>query len=114
MKRFLLHIVLNGIALWLAAQIVPGIHYSGGILYLLLAGLVFGIVNALVKPIVTVLSLPLIVLTLGLFFLVINALMLYVTAWFLSGFKVDGFLAALLGGLVIALFNWAVGALTKG
>jgi len=114
MKRFLLHVVLNGIALWLAAQIVPGIHYAGGLLYLLLAGLVFGIVNSLVKPILTVLSLPLIVLTLGLFFLVINALMLYLTAWLLSGFTVDGFVAALLGGLVIALFNWAVGALTKG
>lgn len=113
MMRALLHIVFNGVALWLAAQIVPGIHYEGGILYLLLAGLVFGIVNALVKPIVTFLSLPLIILTLGLFFLVINGLMLYVTAWLLSGFSVSGFKAALLGGIVIALFNWAIGALIK-
>ena len=79
-------------------------------LYLLLAGLVFGLINLIVKPIVTFFSLPLIVVTLGLFFLVINALMLYLAAYFLDGLTVDGFVAALLGGLVIALFNWALRA----
>lgn len=110
MLRALVQIVLNGLALWLAARIVPGIAYTGGLLYLLLAGLVFGLINLLVKPIVTLFSLPFIVLTLGLFFLVINALMLKLADWLLAGLSVDGFVAALLGGLVIAVFNWVVGA----
>ncbi|HZI63279.1 MAG TPA: phage holin family protein [Thermoanaerobaculia bacterium] len=108
--RLILQVLLNGVALWLAARIVPGIEWTGDWIYLLLAGLVFGLINLIVKPIVTFFSLPLIVLTLGLFFLVINALMLYLAAYFLDGLTVSGFLAALLGGLVIALFNWAVRA----
>ncbi|HVT57533.1 MAG TPA: phage holin family protein [Thermoanaerobaculia bacterium] len=111
--RALLQVVLNAVAVWLAAQLVPGIHYSGGLVYLLLAGLVLGLVNLLVKPIVTFLSLPLIVLSLGLFFLVINGLMLYLAAWLLPHhLRIDGCGAAIVGGIVIALFNWAVRAFT--
>lgn len=113
MLRAIVQVFLNGLALWLAARIVPGIEYTGGVLYLLLAGLVFGLINLLVKPIVTFFSLPFIVLTLGLFFLVINALMLELADWLLAGLSVDGFVAALLGGLVIAVFNWVVGALKE-
>jgi putative membrane protein len=92
---------------------VPGIHWSGGFFYLFIAGLVFGLINLIVKPIVTILSVPLIILTLGLFFLVVNAAMLYLADIFLSGLTVDGWGAAVLGGIVIALFNWVVQAFSE-
>jgi putative membrane protein len=76
-------------------------------------GLVFGLINLIVKPIVTFFSLPLIVVTLGLFYLVINGLMLYLAASLLQGLEVKGCGAAILGGLVIAIFNWLVRAFTK-
>lgn len=103
-----LQIVLNALALWLAATLVPGVVYTGNVLYLLFAGLVMGLVNLLVKPVVTLLSLPFIILTLGLFYLVINGLMLWLVAVLLPGLSVDGCLPAILGGLVIGLFNWVV------
>jgi putative membrane protein len=108
--RALVQVALNGIGLLLAAYVVPGVHYEGGIGYLLLAGLVIGLINLLVKPLVTLLSLPLVVLTLGLFFLVINGAMLWLAAQLLAGLSVDGCGAAVLGGLVMGLFNWLVGA----
>ena len=82
--NMLARIALNGLGLWAAAKLLPGIHYDGGLLYLLLAGFVLGAVNLLVKPIVTLLSLPFVVLTLGLFFLVINGLMVWLVAFFLT------------------------------
>ena len=112
MLRALLQIVLNGVALLVAARLVPGIHYEGSLLYLLVAGLVLGLVNLIVKPIVSFFSFPLILLTLGLFYLVINGLMLYLAAFLLDGLRVDGCLPAILGGLVIAAFNWVLRALT--
>jgi putative membrane protein len=113
MLRALLQIVLNGVALLIAATIVPGIHYEGSLLYLLLAGLVIGLINLFVKPIVSFFSFPLILLTLGLFFLVINGLMLYLADFFLDGLRVDGCLPAILGGVVIAAFNWGLRAFTS-
>jgi len=107
----LVRIVLNGIGLWVASRLLPGIHYDGGLLYLLLAGFVLGAVNLIVKPIVTLLSLPFVVLTLGLFFLVINGLMVWLVDFFLAGFRVDGFLWAMAGGLFLALFNMILRAL---
>lgn len=113
MMKILVQVLLNGVALLVAANVVPGIHWQGGVLYLFLAGLVFGLINLIVKPVVTILSLPLIVVTLGLFFLVVNALMLGLADWLLEGLAVDGFVPALLGGVVIALFNWVVRAFSK-
>lgn len=113
MLHALLQIALNGVALLIAAKLVPGIHYEGSILYLLLAGLVLGLVNLIVKPIVSFFSFPLILLTLGLFYLVINGLVLYVADFFLAGLQVDGCMPAILGGFVIALFNWVTRAFTK-
>jgi putative membrane protein len=104
--RAILQVLLNGAALYLAARIVLGITYQGGAGTLILAGLVLGLINLLVKPIVTFFSLPFLLLTLGLFYLVINGLMLKLADWFLSGLTVQGFVAAILGGLVIALVNW--------
>lgn len=108
--RAIIQILLNGFAIVLVARLVPGIHYQGDWVYLLLTGIVFGLLNLIVKPLVTVLSIPMVVLSLGLFFIVINAFILYLAAWLLDGFAIDGCGPALLGGLVIALFNWVVRA----
>ena len=83
MIRALLQIALNGVAVLVAAYLVPGILYTGSLPALLLVGLVVGLINLIVKPIVTFFSFPLILLTLGLFYLVINGLMLYLAAWLL-------------------------------
>ena len=113
MLRALLQIVLNGVAVLIAAYLVPGISYHGSLVYLLLVGLVIGLINLIVKPIVSFFSFPLIVVTLGLFYLVINGLMLYLAAALLDGLDVQGCGPAILGGLVIALVNWLVRAFTK-
>jgi putative membrane protein len=106
MTRAILQVLLNGAALFVAARVVPGISYHGGLGYLVLAGLVIGVVNLLIKPIVTFFSLPFLLLTLGLFFLVINGFMLKIVDWLLAGLEVRGFVPAILGGLVIAVVNW--------
>jgi putative membrane protein len=113
MIRAILQVLANAAALYLAARVVPGISYEGGPIYLVLAGLVLGLINLLVKPVVSFLSCPLIFLTLGLFYLVINALMLKLADFFLSGLKVEGFLAAILGGCIIAFVNWMLRAFTS-
>lgn len=111
--RAIVQILLNAVAVLLVARLVPGIHYTGDWVYLLLTGVVLGLLNLTVKPLVTVLSLPAVVLTLGLFFIVINGFILYLAAWLLDGLTIDGCGSALLGGLVIALFNWVVRAFDR-
>ena len=106
MARILIQILLNGLGVFLAAYLVPGVTYTGSWPYLLLVGLVIGLINLLVKPLVTLLSLPALILTLGLFYLLINGALFYLAAWLLQGLTVDGCLPAVLGGLVLALFNW--------
>jgi putative membrane protein len=100
---------LNAAAIWAAAAIVPGLEYNGGVGRLLLVAAVFGIVNTTLRPLLTILTCPLIVITLGLFTLVINALMLLVTGWLSEswnlGFTVMGFWAAFWGGLVVGLVS---------
>ena len=109
MRSVLLHWLLNAAALWIAAYLLPGLDFTGKITDLLLVAAVFGVVNSLLRPILTVLTCPLIVLTLGLFTLVINALMLLVTGWLSArwdlGFTVSGFWAAFLGGLVVGVVS---------
>ncbi|MDH3743740.1 MAG: phage holin family protein [Acidobacteriota bacterium] len=108
--RTIAQLALNGIGVWLAARLVPGIEYDGGVLYLLLTGLVIGLINLTVKPIATLFSIPFIVLSLGLFFLAINGAMLILASLILEGLSVQGCMPAILGGLVLALFNWVVRA----
>ncbi len=101
--RLLLAWACNVAAIWVAARLLDGIDYES-FWHLVLAGLVFGIVNWLVKPIVTLLALPVIVLTLGIALFFVNLLMLYLTSWIAPGFEIDGFGDAVLGALII----WAV------
>jgi putative membrane protein len=109
LRSLLLHWILNAAALWVAAAIVPGLEFHGGLGRLLLVAAVFGIVNSLLRPLLTILTCPLILLTLGLFMLVINALMLMITGWLSEswnlGFTVSGFWAAFFGGLVVGLVS---------
>jgi putative membrane protein len=108
-RSVLLHWILNAAALWAAAAIIPGLDFTGGPGKLLLVAAVFGIVNSTLRPLLTILTCPLIVLSLGLFTLVINALMLLVTGWLSEswnlGFAVSGFWAAFFGGLVVGLVS---------
>ena len=118
MTSLLLHWLLNAVALWAAAWLLPGLAFSGSMVQLLLVATVFGIVNSLVRPILTVMTCPLIVVTLGLFSLVINALMLMLTGalserWGL-GFTVAGFWAAFWGGLVVGLVSVVLSLLLPG
>lgn len=119
---FLIRLVITAVAVWLAAEWVTGIHVDSSgrgtwwdIAVLLFIALIFTVVNAFVKPLVKLLSLPLVILTLGLFMLVINALMLMLTAWISShtdyAITVDGFWAALWGALIISLANFVLSAL---
>src|SRR5689334_22735227 len=105
MRSLLLHWLFNAAALWIAAQLVPGLTFTGTWPQLVLVAAVFGIVNSTVRPILTLLTCPLVVLTLGLFMFVINALMLLLTGWLSEhwqlGFSVAGFWAAFLGGIVV-------------
>lgn len=106
---FLIRFLITAAALWLAVLLVPGITHDGTWLELLGVALVFGLVNALVRPLIKMLTCPLIILTLGVFLLVLNALMLWLTAE-LSGalgldFHVDGFWAAFVGALLISVVS---------
>ncbi len=107
--RFLLRLLINAAALWVAVQLVPGITYSGGWAPFLGVALVFGIVNAFIRPFVKLLTLPIIFLTLGLFALVVNGMMLWLTSY-LSGalgmrFHVEGCWTAILGALVVSIVS---------
>lgn len=136
----ILGLIVNAVALWVATLIVPGVSLheaaTGGdpslggienevsiptIAALLIVAVVFTLVNAVVKPIVQLLSLPLTILTLGLFLLVVNALMLMLTSWITTTFDlfgaeytVSGFWAAFFGAIVIGLVNWVLGMLVPG
>jgi putative membrane protein len=108
-RSLLLHWILNAAALWVAAALIPGLEFTGGPGRLLLVAAVFGVVNSTIRPLLTVLTCPLIVVTLGLFTLVINALMLLLTGWLSEswnlGFSVSGFWSAFFGGLVVGLVS---------
>lgn len=129
--RFLIRTVTNAFALWIAVLIVPGINLVGEIapgdflgtldpavqqvIYYLLAGAVLAAVNSIVRPLVKFLSLPLYLITFGLFFLIVNALMLWITSWVTGyldmGIAIDNFWWAILGGIVIAVVNTIIEAL---
>lgn len=109
--RILLAIVFNAVALYVTAMLVPGISFHGSWINLLVAGAVFGLFNLIVKPVAVLLSLPLLVVTLGLFYFVLNGILLWVASFFLPGYLVGGILPGILGSLVITIVNWALHAL---
>jgi putative membrane protein len=98
----------------LATTIVPGIVFTGNWLTLILAGALFGLFNMIIRPLVVLLSLPAIILTLGLFYFVMNGILLWLAGQFIPGYAVRDILAGMLGSLVVAIVNWALGALFGG
>lgn len=105
MSGFLVRLLITALGLWIAQAIVPGIEITG-VGTLLAAALLLGIVNAVVRPLVVLLTLPITVLSLGLFLLVVNAAMLGLVAALLDGMLVRGFFSALFGSLVVSLISW--------
>lgn len=104
--RILIRVLINAAALWVAAKLIDGITLSDQVVTVLIVAAIFGVVNAIVRPVVKVLTFPITVLTLGLFILVINAAMLLLTDWLSDGLHVVGFGDAVLGGIVISLVSW--------
>jgi putative membrane protein len=111
MLRFLLQIVVVGLGLWLSWKIVPGIGFDS-LQTLALAALLLGLANALVRPVLVILTLPLTIVTLGLWLIVINAAMIGLVAYFLKGFDVRDWVAAFLCWLVVTVVSWVAGAVT--
>lgn len=109
MFALLIRLVVNAVAIWAAAEIVPGITLTEDPLGLVLVALIFGVINAGLKPIAVVLGFPLIVVTLGLFTLVINAGLLALTAWVTPALDVVGFWPAVAGAFVVSVVSWFLG-----
>ena len=105
--RLAIRLIALGVIIGIVAAIVPGIHFHGGFIWLFWVALIFSIINLLLGPLFALISLPLIVLTLGLFLLVVNAALLAITAGLTKHLDIDSFGAALLGGVLIAVFSWA-------
>ena len=120
MKNFAIRVVVNGVALWVAALVVNGVHLGEGdtswttkTLTVLFVALIFGVINAFIKPVVKLLSLPFIVLTLGLFTFIVNAFMLQITEWICGwldlDFTIDHFFwDAVLAAVVITFVSWVL------
>jgi putative membrane protein len=106
---FVIRLLVNAAALWVATRIVPGVSYDGGVLPFLGVALVFGIINATLRPLTKILTFPLILVTLGLFALVVNGLMLWLTSSLSRslglGFHVSGFWSAFFGALVVSIVS---------
>lgn len=118
MRGILLRLLINGLGLYAAERLVPGVHAVGDWRTFAIAAVIFGLVNALIRPILKFLTCPLLILTLGLFSLVINALMLWLTgslaSQFSIGFHIAGFWPAFWGALVISLVNLVASLLIEG
>jgi putative membrane protein len=125
MWAFLLRAVLTGFALWVVTLIVPGLSFVGGnttaqkVGIVFVVAVIFGLVNAIIKPIVQILSIPLYILTLGLFHIVINALMLWITAWITRhtthwGLQIDHFWwTAIWAAIVLAIVSWLLSLVVR-
>jgi putative membrane protein len=125
MGSFLVRAALTGVALWIVTALVPGISFVGGdttlarIGIIFVVAVIFGLVNAIIKPIVQIISLPLYILTLGLIHIVINALMLWITSWITEhtthwGLSIDDFWwTAIWAAIVLSIVSWVLSLLTR-
>ena len=107
-KSFFIRWLINMVAILLIAYLFPGIMWVKGLGSAIWAALLLGLVNAILRPILVLLTLPLTILTFGLFLLVINGLMLALVAFLIPGFFVNGFLGAVLGSILISLVSWTL------
>jgi putative membrane protein len=112
--RLLVRFACNAVALYVAAALISGVTYGDAGWTLIVAAVVFTLVNMWLRPVVRLLSLPFIILTLGLFLLVVNVLMLYVTDWIVPAFEIRSFGAGLLAAIIVSVVNWVLHALVPG
>ena len=114
-QRFLVRWFVSGVGLWIAAQILgeTGIDYQSELTVIIVAALILAIINSIIKPIVVILSLPAILFSLGLFMIIINALMVSLASWLYHPFQVENFWAAMLAGMIIGLVNYLVTAILE-
>jgi putative membrane protein len=116
--RFIVRLLINAAALWAATQFVSGISFDGDWRLLFAVALIFGVLNAIVRPILKLLTLPILIVTLGLFIFVLNACMLWLTGYISDaaglGFHVSGFSAAFLGALVVSIVSFTLSLFTGG
>lgn len=108
--KLILRIIINAIAIWITSLLLSGLSFEGNILSLIVVGIIFGLVNALIRPLIKLLTLPLTVVTLGLFTLVINTLMLMLTVWLsgsvrLTGGFFENFFTAFIGAIIISIVS---------
>jgi putative membrane protein len=108
LRRLLYAWIVNVAAIWVASVFVDGIEYSDDYWILIVAGLVFALVNFLVKPFVRLLALPVIVLTLGIALFFINLLMLYISSWIVPGFEITSFMAGIWATVIVTAVNWVM------
>lgn len=109
--RLILAVLGNAFALWVTTVLVPGISFHGSLVKLLVAGAIWGLFNLIVRPIAMFFSIPLLILTLGLFYFVVNGILLWLASFVLPGYSVSGLISGILGALVMTVVNWAVHAL---
>ncbi len=118
MSSLLLRLIINAVGLFAATQLVPGLSFNGDWVTLAIVALIFGVVNALVRPVLQFLTCPLLILTLGLFTFIINAFMLALTGWVAQqlhlGFQVNGFWAAFVGALVVSIVSFILTMVLHG
>jgi len=113
MMGFFFRLLITALGLWAATKIVPGVQINGWG-NLLVAALLLGIVNAVIRPVILILTLPLTVLTLGLFILVVNGISLWVVAWLMPGFTLSGLGSAILGSVIVGLTSWFASTFVGG
>jgi putative membrane protein len=112
MARFFIHTIVLAVAIWVTAQVVPGITIASWST-LAIAALVLGVVNAIVRPVLLLLTLPITVLTLGLFYLVVNGVAFGLAAALVPGFGVASWMAAIIGALLTSVISWFLGIFVK-
>ncbi|NNC78660.1 MAG: phage holin family protein [Acidimicrobiales bacterium] len=108
MIRLALRLGVNAVALWVASRLIDGVDLSEEWQSVLFVALIFGLINAVIKPIAKLLTFPITMVTLGLFTLIVNAAMLWLTSAITSSLDVDGFVPAVLGALVVSLVSWVL------
>ena len=106
MRGFFLRLLITALGLWIADQLLPGIEFTSTSA-LVISALLLGIVNAVIRPIILILTLPLTVLTLGLFILVVNGISLKIVDWLVPGFEVSSLSSAVVGAIIVGLTSWA-------
>jgi putative membrane protein len=113
MRGFVVRLLITALGLWVADQLLSGITITGtGAL--VISALLLGIVNAVIRPIILILTLPLTVLTLGFFILIVNGISLAIAAWLVPGFHVAGLWSATIGAIIVGLTGWAASAFIGG